>query len=127
MELSEYLEYIDYFNSRQYDKYYTDDVVVELPSLTLEGKAAVKAFYRHMGNYVHETVRVKKLITSENALEAHIWSDFYCIKDWDEFPLRPVRRGDMIRVELVVYYKLRDGLFSHIRGARASSGTGNSP
>ena len=96
-------------------------------ALTLEGKAAVKAFYRHMGNYVHETVRVKKLITSENALEAHIWSDFYCIKDWDEFPLRPVRRGDMIRVELVVYYKLRDGLFSHIRGARASSGTGNSP
>ena len=122
MELSDYLEYIDYFNSRKYDNYYTEDVVVELPSLTLEGKAAVREFYQHMGNYVHETIRVKKLIAGESSLEAHVWSDFYCIRDWDDFPLRPVRKGDMIRVELVVYYTLRDGKFCHIRGVRAASG-----
>ena len=120
MELSEYLEYIDYFNSRKYDKYYTDDIVVELPSLTLTGQAAVKEFYEHMGNYVHETIRVKKVIFGETTLEAHIWSDFYCVQDWEEFPIRPVRKGDMIRVELIVYYTLRDGKFSHIHGARVT-------
>ena len=120
MTVNDYLAYVDYFNSRRYDDYYTDDVVVELPSRRLQGKQAVREFYDNMNNYVHETIRVKKVLMDEDTLVANIWSDFYCHRDWDEFPLRPVRKGELVRVELVVLYTLRDGKFSHIRAGRLS-------
>jgi len=120
MTVNDYLAYVDYFNSRRYDDYYTDDVVVELPSRRLEGKQAVREFYENMNHYVHETIRVKKVLIDEDTLIANIWSDFYCLRDWDEFPLRPVRAGELVRVELVVLYTFRDGKFSHIRAGRLS-------
>lgn len=118
MLINDYLEYIDYFNSRQYDRYYTDDVVVELPSARLEGKPAVKEFYGRMNQHVHETVRVSHAFSDEGTLLAHVWSDFYCHRDWPDFIVRPVVKGDLLRVELLVLYTIREGRFCRIRAAR---------
>jgi len=118
MNTNEYLEYIDYFNSQQYDNYYTDDIVVQLPAKKLEGKQAVKDFYTEVNRYVHETIRVKKVFMDNNDLVANIWSDFYCHKDWKDFIVCPVTTGQMVRVELVVLYTMQDNKFSHIRAGR---------
>jgi len=120
MTANEYLAYIDYFNSGQYDRYYTEDVVVQLPSKRLEGKQAVRDFYAEVNRYVHETIRVKKVLMDETAVIANIWSDFYCHHDWPEFIVCPVTKGQIVRIELVVLYDLADGLFSHIRAGRLS-------
>ena len=120
MTINDYLAYVDYFNSRRYDDYYTEDVIVELPSSRLQGKQAVREFYQDMNDYVHETIRVKKVLMDADTLIANIWSDFYCHRDREDFVLGPVRRGDLLRVELVVLYTLRDNRFSHIRAGRLS-------
>ena len=120
MTINEYLEYIDYFNSRQYERYYTDDVRVELPKETLMGKHAVRDFYLNVNRYVHETIRVKKVLVEGNTLMANIWSDFYCHQDWPDFIVCPVKNGQIVRVELVVLYTLVGDKFSHIRAGRLS-------
>lgn len=121
MTLNEYLAYVDYFSSQRYDDYYTDDVVVELRTVTLHGKAALKAFYERMAPLVHETIRVRHVEIDGDRIVADVWSDFYALQDWAEFPVKPMKKGEMLRVPLQVTYKLRDGKFCHIKGVRQES------
>ena len=119
MTANEYLEYVDYFNSRLYERYYTDDVRLDLPQKTLLGKHAVRDFYANLNRYVHETIRVRKVLSEGSTLMANIWSDFYCHQDWPEFSVCPVVKGQIVRVELLVIYTLAgDSKFSHIRAGR---------
>lgn len=121
MNINDYLRYIDYFSSQKYDDWYTDDVQVLLSAITLNGKAEVKAFYEHMAPLVHETIRVRHVDIGEDRIVARIWSDFYCLRDWDGFPVKPMVKGEMLRVPLTVTYRMRDGLFCHIAGRRDGS------
>jgi hypothetical protein len=118
MTPNEFLAYIDYFNSRRYDTYYTDGVVVQLPTQQLCGKDEVKAFYGEMARHIHETVRVRKVFIEEDSICANIWSDFYCIAETDRYLSRAMKQGELLRLELVVLYTIRDGRFSHIRAGR---------
>ena len=115
---NDFLAYIDYFCSQRWDAYYTDDVVVELRTVTLRGKAEVKAFYEAMAPLVHETIRVRRVAIDADRVVADIWSDFYCLQDWADFPVKPMVKGEMLRIPLQVTYRMRDGLFAHIKGER---------
>jgi ketosteroid isomerase-like protein len=118
MTPNEFLQYIHYFNSQRYDDYYTDDIVLQLPTKDLSGKQAVKDYFGTMNRYIQETVRVCRVFSEGDALVAHIVSDFYCIKDWDEFIVKPMKQGEMHRQELLVLYRMRDGKFCSIRAGR---------
>lgn len=118
MTLEDYLRYADYFSSQKWDDWYTDDVQVALRTVTLDGKAEVKAFYEAMAPLVHETLRVLRVESGEDWLVADVWSDFYCRRDWPDFPIKPMTAGEMLRVPMRVTYKIRDGKFSDIRGER---------
>jgi ketosteroid isomerase-like protein len=118
MTANEFLEYIHYFSGQNYDKYYTDDILLQLPTMDLVGKQAVKDFYANMNQYIHETIRVRKMFWEGDGLVAHIVSDFYCIKDWPEFHVKPMKKGEIHRSELLVLYKIRDGKFCRIRAGR---------
>lgn len=118
MTANQFLAYIDYFNSRRYDAYYADDIVVQLPTQQLRGKDEVKAFYGEMARCIHETVRVRKLFIDDDAICANIWSDFYCVADTDRYLSRAMKQGELLRLELVVLYTIHDGRFSHIRAGR---------
>lgn len=123
MTINRFLAYIDYFSSQRWDDWYTDDVVVELRTVTLEGKAAVKAFYADMAPRVHETIRVRHVEIDGDRLVADIWSDFYALQDWPEFPVQPIVKGQMLRVPMQVSYVIRDGKFAHIVGVRQGEPT----
>ena len=118
MTINEFLEYIDDFNGRQYDRYYTDDVVVQLPSVQLRGRQNVKDFYIRMGEFIHETVRVRKVLIEGDAIIANLWSDFYCVQDTSDYLERTLAKGDLVREELLVLYTLEGTKFSQIRAAR---------
>ncbi len=118
MGFNDFLAYLDYFSSQRWDDWYTDDVMVELRAVTLRGKAEVKRFYAHMAPLVHETIRLRHVEIGESRIVADIWSDFHCLADWAEFPIRPMRKGDMLRIPMQVTYTLRDGKFAHIVGVR---------
>ena len=118
MTINDYLEYIDYFNSRQYDRYYTDDIVVQLPTTQLRGRQNVKDFYLKMGEFIHETVRVRKAFIDGDTIGANIWSDFYCVQDTSDYLERTMTKGEMFRAELFVLYTMEGPKFSHIRAAR---------
>ncbi len=118
MTPNEFLEYIHYFSSKKYDDYYTDDIILQLPTQDLVGKQAVKDFYGKMNQYIEETIRVRKVLSEGDTLIAHVVSDFYCIQDWDEFIVKPMKKGEMHRHELLVLYKIRDGKFCSIRAGR---------
>jgi hypothetical protein len=122
MTANEFLEYIHYFSNQNYDKYYTDDIVLQLPTMELLGKEAVKSFYAKQNQYIQETIRIRKVLFEGDALMAHIVSDFYCIQDWPDFVIKPMKQGEMLRAELLVLYKIRDGKFCLIRGARLRPG-----
>jgi hypothetical protein len=116
--INDFLAYVDYFSSQKYDDFYTDDVVVELRAVTLRGKPAVKAFYEAMAPLVRETIRVRHVEIDADRIVADVWSDFYALQDWPEFPIQPIAKGQMLRVPLQVTYTLRDGKFAHIVGVR---------
>ena len=118
MTVNEFLEYIHYFNSQKYEDYYTEDIVLQLPTRDLVGKKAVQEYFGTMNRYIQETVRVRKVLMDGDALVAHIVSDFYCIQDWSEFIVKPMKQGEMHRHELLVLYKMRDGKFCSIRAGR---------
>ena len=122
MTANEFLEYINYFSNQHYDAYYTDDIVLQLPTLELVGKEAVKAYYAKQNQYIHETIRVRKMLCEGDGLVAHIVADFYCIQDWSDFVVKPMKKGEMHRSELLVLYKIRDSKFCLIRGARLTPG-----
>jgi hypothetical protein len=90
--------------------------------MVLEGKEAVKAFYTKQNQYIHETIRVRKVLFEGDALIAHIVSDFYCLQDWSDFVVKPMKKGEMHRSELLVLYKIRENKFCLIRGARLTPG-----
>jgi hypothetical protein len=118
MTINDYLAYADYFSQQKYDDYYTEDVVVELPSQTLRGKQELKVFYEHLRPYIHETLRVKKVLIDGDTIAAQVYSDFYCLQDYPDFSIRPMKKGDLIRAEMFVFYTLRNGKFSHIKACR---------
>jgi len=119
MTPNEFLEYINYFSSQKYDDYYTDDIILSLPSLPdLVGKQAIKEFFAHQNKFLHETVRVIKMLSEGDGLMAHVVSDFYCINDWPDSHLGPMKKGDLRRVEILLLCKLRDGRFCLARTSR---------
>lgn len=43
---------------------------------------------------------------------------YFYIQDWQDFPNRPVKKTDLVRLELFAFYTLSDEKFSHIKTAR---------
>jgi len=121
MTANEFLAYIDYFHSKQYDAYYTDDIVFHLPTKLLVGKQAVKDWYNHLNQFVEEILYVKKVLSEGDVLMAHIGTDFRCIKDWPDFTAKPLKKGEVYHGEYLILYKIRGGKFCEVSSARLTS------
>lgn len=103
----------------RFGRYYTDDVVLDLPSGPyLEGRAAVVEFYANMAKTVQETLTVNQLTCDDNSLAADLTSTFTAHDDAPDFLVMPLARGDVLTVRVFVHYTLRDGRISHIKVAR---------
>jgi sulfur carrier protein ThiS len=114
-------DYIGCFNRDDFagfSRYYADDVVLELPKKELRGSQAIVDFYRIVKARIRETLRINEIVADDEGLAAEVDTEFYALEDWPEFIVRPVKKGDIIRIVSFVHYKIRDGRFAHIKSAR---------
>lgn len=119
-----FLEYTQAFSNAQFERfsrYYTDDVVCELggAGIVLRGKQAILDFYGKMFQTVRESLTLHQLIADEGGLAADVTSQFTAIEDAPDFVVAALRKGECVRVRVLVYYTLRQGRICHIRVGRA--------
>jgi hypothetical protein len=117
----QYADYIAAFNRDDFAgfaKFYTDDVVLELPVATLRGRDAILGFYREVKKRIRETLKIGQLVIDQDGIAVEADTEFYCLEDWPDFVVRPMKKGESIHSISFIFYKLRDDKFAHIRSAR---------
>jgi hypothetical protein len=121
MDKNQFRDYIDCFNRDDFagfSKYYTDDVVLELPRKELRGRQAIVDFYREVKARIRETLQINQVVADEEGLAAEVATQFYALEDWPDFIVGPIRKGESIHIVSFVMYRIRDGKFAHIKSAR---------
>ena len=93
----------------------------ELGTLTLNRKEGIVNFYREMFKTVRENLTLHHLVADADGLAADVTSQFTAITDAPDFVVAPLKRGEFVRVRVLVYYTLRDGKIAHIRVARSGA------
>lgn len=99
--------------------YYTEDVVCELGSLTLNGRHAIVDFYKDMFTRVRERLTLHKLSADDDSMCADITSTFTAVEDASDFAPMPLKKGEVLNVPVFVFYTLRDGRICRIQVARS--------
>jgi len=104
----------------RFPRFYTDDVVLRLPSAAdeIRGKQGIVDFYRPMFERVRETVAVEKLDAGDERIVLDAISRFTAIEDAPDFVVGPLRRGEWCEVPVRVEYALREGLIGDIHVTR---------
>ncbi|PTS88621.1 hypothetical protein DBR17_04310 [Sphingomonas sp. HMWF008] len=104
----------------RFGKYYTDDVVLDLPGAPpLEGRQTIVDFYADMFRRVRESLKVNHLVIDDGGIAADIVSTFTAHEDAPDFQVAPLVKGQAVSVRVFVHYTLIDGRISHIKVARA--------
>lgn len=121
MKESEFISYIEAFNTRDYDRmisYYRPDVVLELPAATPEGPQGIKAYYQNLHADVRELLSLDYFVADGDKLAVELYTEFRARNDRPGFSFRPLKAGDVFRCTNMVHYDLSDGLFASIRIGR---------
>lgn len=120
-----FLAYTQAFSAAEYERfaaYYTEDVVLELPSAPpITGRQGIVDFYSMMFPKVRETLFVNQLAIDRDAIAGDFTSLFTAIEDAPDFSVGPLKKGEAYKVRVIVYYTLRDGLISHIKVVRGGN------
>jgi len=121
MDKNKFRDYIDCFNRDDFagfSRYYTEDVVLQLPSKVLRGRPAIVDFYREVKARIRETLQINHIIADEEGLAAEVATEFHALEDWPDFIVGPIRKGESIHIVSFVHYRIRDGKFAYIQSAR---------
>jgi glyceraldehyde-3-phosphate dehydrogenase (ferredoxin) len=103
----------------KYSSYYTDDVKLSLPSVSpMNGKQAIVDFYTRMFRTVREDLVINQIVYDDSAIVGDFVSVFTAVEDAPDFVVKPLQKGESVRVPVFVYYTLKGGLISEIRVAR---------
>jgi ketosteroid isomerase-like protein len=117
-QLAAFESYVAAFSNgdcERFPLFYTDDVILELPSVpAIHGAKGIADFYRPMFERVRETLTVHDLEASEAAIRLDATTRFTAIRDAPDFVVGALRKGDYIEVPVLVDYKLREGLIARI-------------
>jgi len=104
----------------KYSSFYTDDVKLTLPSVpAMNGKKAIVDFYTKMFRTVREDLVINQIVYDDNAIVGDFVSVFTAVADAPDFVVKPLKKGESVRVPVFVYYTLKGGLISEIRVARS--------
>ena len=103
----------------RFPTFYTEDVVLQLPSLgIIEGRDGIAGFYGPMFRTVRETVTVERAEFTDDHIEIDAISLFAATGDAPDFSVGPMKQGDAFEVPVRVRYGLRDGLICRINVTR---------
>lgn len=128
MNKAQYLEYIDHFNNKRYDKlaeYFRPDIVVEYfsnlddpsrPPITLHGPQQFVDVYANLHQHVRETLELRDFLSGDGLVFAELYTVFDCFKDMAGGAIGPMKAGDLLAMTNWVLYNLDDeGKMARIR------------
>jgi ketosteroid isomerase-like protein len=116
-----FLEYTRAFSNAEFDKlkeFYEEDVVLELPSLTLNSRQEIIDFYSGMFTRIREKLDIHRIIADDDGFVAEITSTFIAHEDATDFAPMPLKKGQVMIAPVFVVYALKNGKIRHIRVAR---------
>lgn len=117
----DFRDYIAAFNRSDFEgfgRYYHDDVVFEGRGRHFKNRDEVLSFYRTVKARMRETITIRTLVVGTQDIAAELETELHALADWPEFVTGPVRKGETIRSQNFVWYRVADGRFTHIRSAR---------
>ncbi len=85
----------------------------------MNGRKAIVDFYTRMFRTVREDLVINQIVYDDNAIVGDFVSVFTAVADAPDFVVKPLKKGESVRVPVFVYYTLKGGLISEIRVARS--------
>ncbi len=114
------MEYFQVYNSGDYQKvvstYYTPDVIFESPEFKYVGSKDVSDFLvkSHRKGVTEKLKPINTLVDGKNAA-IELLVEIEVFEDIPDFHIKPVKKGEIIRADLGVFYEIRDGKISHVK------------
>ena len=114
--------YISTFNANDYEgfsSFYAEDVDFNLGDRKrIIGRQGIVDFYKGVKAHIEEELTILDLILAPDGIAMHNRTVFTTVVDWPDFELWPTKKGDVRKIESIVFYKHKDGKFTHIKSAR---------
>lgn len=124
-----FLDYIDHFNHKRYEKvmnYYHPDVTIEYPTMlanpqappvTRRGRTGFLEQYVLLHEHCREALEVGDLLFDEDKIAAEMYTEFHFFKDYSNFSGRSMKAGDVYITTNWCIYTLENDKFKRIRVA----------
>lgn len=120
-------EYLRLFNAgdERFAQFYDENVVFHHAPIfgVLKGRQAIIDFYKNIRLQVSEEVTPHVIVVDneQGVMAAELSTRLVALKDGVAMPSGHLNTGDMIVSEGTVYYTLKDGLITTIRGSRSGA------
>lgn len=124
MTRDQVFEYVDAFNRDDfagYAKFYAPDVTISYRGgeLTVRGADAIVERYREIHKTIRQRLQPVYLVVDETGIAGEMHSTFTALEDAPDFIVRPLKKGQTVRIHTFVHYELNeDGLIKAIRSVR---------
>ena len=118
MNRKQYLEYVDHFNNKRYDKvtsYFAPDITVEYfdnaygpyaPARTLHGAKEFEANYRALHAHTKEVLELGDFLSEGDLVFVELYTEFITFKDPPDDAGRMWKKGDVTIMTNWVLYNL---------------------
>ncbi|PQA85632.1 nuclear transport factor 2 family protein [Hyphococcus luteus] len=102
-------------DTERFTKFYTDDIVLELPAAPpIKGPDAIAEYYSAMFKRVRETITIHSLDATAEKVTLNATARFTAVKDAPDFVVAALSKGEFLESNVIVEYRLKDGLIDHI-------------
>ena len=111
MNKDKFLQYIKDFNKRDWEKfvptYFTEDVILETANYRPKGIKDVKKHFIDFSKGLIETLTATKVLVDGNSIAALLHADFEFKEDRPDFRMRPMKKGDSLKISMFVFYETK--------------------
>ncbi len=128
MNREQYLEYVDHFNNKRYDKvtgYFAPDITVEyfdnaygpqFPARTLHGPAEFAASYKSLHEHTREVLELGDFMASGGLVFVELYTEFHTFADPPSGSHQAGwKKGDITIMTNWVIYNMEGGKMKRIR------------
>lgn len=126
MNRRDYDRYLACFNARDYDAmcaFYADDVALNMLGYAIRGARGIRDFYAFFHAHVRESIRVTRFASTDTflAIEAPTRLEAFKALTMDDLKRAGFERlvalevGQVVELQNMINYDLRDGKFTEIR------------
>jgi hypothetical protein len=122
----DYARYVAVFNSGDDDalcaEFFHPDAVMLSAGRVVEGRDALRAFLAWAHDGVRETLAPVHVARDGDVLLAEVDITFTASRDWQDFPIAPLRAGQAVTAKFAAIYELRDERVARLKTFRWPAG-----